>query len=255
MSDFLTRLAERAIAPSPAVKPVIAPMFAAGPNIAPSAITGGSAAPSAGDVDRGSVPHPERVQPPAEGLHGPRPPLPTESDDGPPRRGTVPTFGPIMRPDAADSDAASSATHSNAAEIHPQEAHYSGLPSRFFTASESGKREIESQTAQPGTSPKTSKEQAAESALPVHEGNATLIVPLAVPAMDTNAAQHDPRGGAANSTQPVEASPPPIRITIGRVEVRAVFPGAPARPTAAPPPRHQPLSLNEYLKLRNGGQR
>lgn len=54
-----------------------------------------------------------------------------------------------------------------------------------------------------------------------------------------------------------EASPQPptIRVTIGRVEVQAVMPPAPA-PVFAPPARHEPrLSLDDYLKQRDEGQR
>jgi hypothetical protein len=57
------------------------------------------------------------------------------------------------------------------------------------------------------------------------------------------------------AAQPAENSGPPvIRVTIGRVEVRAVTTGAP--PTAAPRPERPAASpsLEEYLKGRNGGR-
>jgi hypothetical protein len=46
---------------------------------------------------------------------------------------------------------------------------------------------------------------------------------------------------------------PTIRITIGRVEVRAVMPAQPA-PRAAAAQRQPALSLDEYLKQRSGGR-
>lgn len=47
--------------------------------------------------------------------------------------------------------------------------------------------------------------------------------------------------------------PPTIRVTIGRVEVRAVMPPAPqAKPRAMHAPK---LSLDDYLRTRNGGKR
>jgi len=58
-----------------------------------------------------------------------------------------------------------------------------------------------------------------------------------------------------NSGQPVgEAAAPVVRVTIGRVEVRAQFPAAPSAP-AARRSRALTLSLEDYLKQRSGGRR
>jgi hypothetical protein len=46
---------------------------------------------------------------------------------------------------------------------------------------------------------------------------------------------------------------PPIRVTIGRVEVRAIM-APPASPRAVRRPRPA-LSLEDYLKQREGGKR
>jgi hypothetical protein len=56
------------------------------------------------------------------------------------------------------------------------------------------------------------------------------------------------------SREPGRETPPAIKITIGRVEVRAVMPEAP-QPKPSPTPRTVPLSLEEYLRQRSGGQR
>jgi hypothetical protein len=58
-----------------------------------------------------------------------------------------------------------------------------------------------------------------------------------------------------NSSQSVgEPVPPVVRVTIGRVEVRAQFPVAPSAP-ATGRPRASTLSLEDYLKQRIGGRR
>ncbi|MFZ3168357.1 MAG: hypothetical protein WA130_12130 [Candidatus Methanoperedens sp.] len=55
------------------------------------------------------------------------------------------------------------------------------------------------------------------------------------------------------ATPKSSSSTPTIQVTIGRIEVRAITPPvAPAQRSRAPSPT---LSLNEYLKQRNGGQR
>jgi hypothetical protein len=66
---------------------------------------------------------------------------------------------------------------------------------------------------------------------------------------------------ASQTTQPADrlaghvapAAPPTVKVTIGRIEVRAVPPEPPAaRPEPAAPARG--LSLHDYLKQRSGGQ-
>ena len=49
---------------------------------------------------------------------------------------------------------------------------------------------------------------------------------------------------------------PVIRVTIGRVEVRAVAaaPAAVGQEAAAPQAENQPMSLDEYLQPRNAGR-
>jgi hypothetical protein len=49
--------------------------------------------------------------------------------------------------------------------------------------------------------------------------------------------------------------PPSVRITIGRVEVRAIMPPTPTTVVAAGEPAMKALSLEQYLKQRNGDQR
>jgi hypothetical protein len=51
------------------------------------------------------------------------------------------------------------------------------------------------------------------------------------------------------------SSPATVRVTIGRVEVRAVPPPESFPPSASPARRGPALSLDDYLKQRNEGQR
>jgi hypothetical protein len=52
-----------------------------------------------------------------------------------------------------------------------------------------------------------------------------------------------------------ESGPPVIRVTIGRIEVRAILPPTSAAERPAPARAGPPVSLDEYLKQRNEGQR
>jgi hypothetical protein len=76
---------------------------------------------------------------------------------------------------------------------------------------------------------------------------------------------HNPENGAASEQRPTfrgtasmptfqaASTEPPVRITIGRVEVRAVFPEPAARPA---PSRSKPtVSLDDYLKQSGRGNR
>ena len=55
-------------------------------------------------------------------------------------------------------------------------------------------------------------------------------------------------------TEPLP-SPPAIRVTIGRVEVRAIVPPTSPKPRTTPARRAPALSLDDYIKQRNEGQR
>ncbi len=76
---------------------------------------------------------------------------------------------------------------------------------------------------------------------------------LSVEAVDVPATRQPVARPAAFSDRAATTAPPPIQISIGRVEVRAVSPAAaaerrPARPAPA-------MSLDEYLKERDRGRR
>jgi hypothetical protein len=53
-----------------------------------------------------------------------------------------------------------------------------------------------------------------------------------------------------------EPAAPVVRVTIGRIDVRAVLQQFPSQlPAAAPEPVKPALSLDEYLRQRDGGER
>jgi len=52
-----------------------------------------------------------------------------------------------------------------------------------------------------------------------------------------------------------DAEPQPIRITIGRIDVRAIAPPAQSRPSTGAPKRNAPLTLDDYLRRRDGEKR
>ena len=91
---------------------------------------------------------------------------------------------------------------------------------------------------------------AAEPAEPVTMGlrpaGAEQIRPSSAPLATVLSAE--PRAERSASTSPA----PIIRVTIGRIDVRLVAPARPLMPSV--PSRKPMLSLEEYLRARNGGQ-
>ncbi len=63
--------------------------------------------------------------------------------------------------------------------------------------------------------------------------------------------------GRREDTRPATTTPPPVRVTIGRVEVRVVQPPATTVPGPAPAPTRisRLQSLDEYLRHGSGGER
>lgn len=93
--------------------------------------------------------------------------------------------------------------------------------------------------------------------VPVSQAAATANAPAAAHALWRETAQPPNRQTAPVSRRPSETMPkqaPVIRVTIGRVEVRAEFPPppAPAAPRPAAPP---PLTLDQYRRQRDRGLR
>jgi len=88
----------------------------------------------------------------------------------------------------------------------------------------------------------------------IEEASQHQPAPVVARPQVTHVPRAEPAAPPATKEAPAPEAAPTIQVTIGRVEVRATPPPAPApqRPRAKPPV----MSLDEYLRQRNrGGQR
>jgi hypothetical protein len=60
---------------------------------------------------------------------------------------------------------------------------------------------------------------------------------------------------ANDPREPVASEPPIVRVTIGRIEVKAEFASPKERTPAAHRPKSAAISLDDYLKQRAEGRR
>lgn len=106
--------------------------------------------------------------------------------------------------------------------------------------------------------PQSTAAQEATPLIPAHgtapSSRALLVAPEITPRPNDRQERGDPW---SDGPEPVPAAQretaPTIKITIGRVDVRAVMPERPA-PRPAPAARNSALSLEEYLNQRSGGK-
>jgi hypothetical protein len=87
---------------------------------------------------------------------------------------------------------------------------------------------------------------------PSSPSGAKLVAPVSLRRADQERVSASPDRAAIPAPAP-DAAAPTIKITIGRVDVRAVTPDKES-PRPAPPARNQALTLEEYLKRRSGGK-
>jgi hypothetical protein len=64
-----------------------------------------------------------------------------------------------------------------------------------------------------------------------------------------------PHALIADRREVASSAPPIVRVTIGRIEVRAELPSPKDRTPAAPRPKNSAISLDDYLKKRTEGRR
>jgi hypothetical protein len=244
MSDFLARLAGRALGVTPIVKPVIDPTFAAFPSTGFHDRSSAVTAPDGGPVPATAATRPRRARGPGDGT-----PASIEEavqDDGGrqdegaqrlqlhgPGEGSIPAASPFV------STAATSARHEFITdEASPAPAStdpFDNIPQR--PASPTSAR------VAPSRAPNA---MAARSTLPEPGEKASLTATprsLAQPQR-----RFQPQAAAAETPQVV-------RITIGRIDVRAEAPSTPPARAAARKPEHRGLSLDDYLKQRAEGRR
>lgn len=93
-----------------------------------------------------------------------------------------------------------------------------------------------------------------ESIVPAPPSRTLLVAPGITPRPDERQERGDPWSDGPEAIPAAQReTAPTIKITIGRVDVRAVMPERPA-PRPAPAARNPALSLEEYLKQRSGGK-
>jgi hypothetical protein len=225
MADFLAKLAGRTLSTEPSPRPVIAPMFAAGPMMAGESMS--ETIPQDGPADDSlSSLMPRSARPGQPGLTT-RPEGP--DDVAPGRR----EFIALRLSGLAGRQPAVANQQSGP-----------GLVPRKAAGEET--RDIANQQIEPGSvAPRTQVEFSPVKELPSLIGTPTSISP------DQPGARLD---NARREPQQASAPAPVIKVSIGRIDVRAVTPPASTTPQKASPARTQP-SLEEYLQARNRGKR
>jgi len=276
MTDFLARLAEQTLGRAPVVHPLVAPRFGPGRPLGGEALSDSSEEAEADG--EGSHAFSERGTLTDSPSPGPMPALvskegsssvtPTRPRTETPHRvvtDTEPSSDHVVEsrskkedqgPMSSSSNNAISATRSNAqkrATLDSTSARRrrAGSDRREpieTVPTENGIRSKKLETFAPITPLVRSKDLPA---MKHSTGNSPSLLKSSVAEAHRQSSLHEVGEKLAFSER---SSPPPtIRVTIGRVEVRAIMPPAP--PTRTKPARPGPaLSLEDYLKQRNRGQ-
>ncbi len=265
MSDFLNRLTARTLGLAPLAQPIIPTMFApdspwqgvSEPLEQPEVHTSGaSETPLSEERKKATLPAPSEpvsdarlqagdeplVQRPAAILRqsGPTPSL--ADDQGPPREKAEPSpsaeaishRAALVPADAEETLHRAEPAPSSDEASAPRQGEREPLPG---AAAPKGATHLDVQMVVPRT-----LAHGLEKATPAGAATDETRRPPAP--------HPDPGGEAHTGSQP-----PVIRVTIGRIEVRAVFPPAAAAPAAARKTVAAVLSLDDYLKQRSNGQR
>ena len=236
MSDFLSRLIERTLIPPKGIRPQIAPLFA-------GALQDSVAEPGGEDVPQPllTIDNTRNVRSPASKFErsnadaqdrtrrqASRPP-----ENKPSERSALPVKAPVPAvPDTIDNDAEPLTTQQRDSDAlsppsqtrHTQVEQYRPLIPSVTTMAEDAESERATRTRE-------AAQVTAEGLRVVRSGQEAQVTRQ----------RHEP-----------DASPA-LKVTIGRVEVRAVLPPATA---PAPVPRPAPqLTLDEYIKQRKQGLR
>ncbi len=239
MSSYLTRLLERSRGLAPHIEPLIAPSHTpsndlsgeatepkSGVGLGPARNARSAADDSASDdVQRKMTAAPERTSPVSPEIRI------TERTRY--RRSPAPPDFPGEEPSESGHSKEQSSPAPLRPEVHPLDISASGNDSPA-----GGALAIE---AEPGSGTRASQPL---SPLP---DRARIVVQ---PQVATRRPSPDSSRAVVNSASASE--PPAIHVTIGRVEVRAIT--APAPPRSPAPPAPPKISLDEYLKQRNGAR-
>jgi hypothetical protein len=243
MADFFSRLAERALGLAVVARPVIAPVFAPPPQLAIESVA---------DTPARAV----HQQPPSPPHHAPAPAVETLRQT----RGAnepAPRASSPLRADAVTA-ASEHRTPRQAVLVQRVEPETRSSDRQQQPASPIPRPE-EPRVQTPAVTEPTiaqadvptrveSIQQRPEAAEPVPAISRHITLPF-FPPIERPVSEPRPRV----NREPYQTDPSTIRVSIGRIEVRAVFPEPP--PSGARPATDSALSLGEYLRQRDGGKR
>jgi hypothetical protein len=262
MADFLGRLAERALGVATVAQPAIAPRFAMGPRLAgeSSVIAEAAAVPT----QRGPSPDPPRAAP-SPVAEGRRVEIDNQErrarmDDRP--LAPLPVYAelePAVRIDDPARPAPKIATRGETPEPRVPETELQLQPGIAPPAARPELR-VEASAAETepplaAIEPKARRDPDTTGPEPAKHAEAEPVLPHpTMPPVPWRDGQTASNGRQGSRVEELETPAPTVRVSIGRIEVRAVFPEQPQR-ERAPLPRSPALSLSEYLKQRDGGMR
>lgn len=275
MNDFLSLLADRALAPAPAVRPRLPSLYegsaAAAPIVAPVSVEVDRSAPSRAFIDRPVVqPDPRPAEPIAaiqvvektrlhettstlEVIRERRSEVPADANQKAERR----EWEPVVRDTRRDVPPA----------IQPLDATASRAPGLARSAQPIETRAVS--TPAPATKQPLPTHAVPDPRKPREDTTTNRVAaqtPLSILASPTPSVRHAeslsaqlkaPRPATSLATvapPTASADPPSVHVTIGRVEIRAVLPELVAHSPQAATPRSG-LSLDDYLKRDAGGAR
>lgn len=289
MSDYLTRVVERTVGRAAGVRPLLAPLFAPGTGSAaagpggepggwidegpapfpagPAALTADRVAgrsnpahrPVAGieerEAARPAPPSlPSAVQRPAKGVtDSPEAPEPLASATGNGRRNGHAATSPVAS--QRSGSIAPGVLEPSGSDLEESSLAGSDI---FQQASRFVQRRTERQNSGLLVAGEEGSPRPAGEGTAAAETGRMASSPARSDGMLPRRAPHRDRplprvAEEAGSTQAGEAAPPAIRISIGRIDVRAIVP-QPAPVKAAPPPAPK-VSLDDYLRKQPGGAR
>jgi hypothetical protein len=238
MSSFLSNLIGRHTQADGNVKPRLRGRFEAEPRLA---------GPSLGDEPAGPYP---AAAAPAEGpgpgaLLPPAAPWPAIRQAGLPARGGPPADGPAPPHPAVGPPPRQSAPDGQpeASQVATEQ-NVNRLSTRIDASEPTGERPAQpaAPAPEPLAKPARAEPNAADWPGPPARPGGLLGEPARLPDFQQAGGRNPARPGA-----PAQL-PPTIKVTIGRIDVRAVSPPPAARPSGGPKPL---LSLEEYLARRN----
>jgi hypothetical protein len=240
MTDFLTRLAEQTLGMAPIAQPSIASMFAPGPTLGGNTVTtyGEDDVPAGESEREQAVPVRDSLERALQREPDFQPPVPRSSVQSRvlARNEVLLARGrheanPFVSPTTVSIAEEQAGTH----RMHLLPSRASVLPA--------------TEEALAGKDQAGSLPDSASRLNPSETGNISHVIQMVQPVPSSTS-----RNVPAASLEVPRISAPTIRVTIGRIEVRAVMPSdTRILPT---PQRPKPrLSLDDYLKQRHGGRR